>query len=872
MKIKKLLINFSDLLAKHHIVLLSFSIPVLILIIAYAFRLLYPFGDRVFLLIDLYHQYAPFLTELRDKLLSFSNIQYTWNGGLGTSFLPLFAYYLASPLNILTVLFPRENITEAILFLVLLKTGLSGAFFAVYLKNVYRENRVSIIAFSLMYSLSGYLLGYSWNIMWLDCIYMLPLVILGLVKICRGEKGFLYCISLAIMLYSNFYIAFFGCLFIALYYPVCLFEHNSLTKPKILIKRTGVFTGYSILGAGLSAFLLIPTWYALKLTSASGDRFPSSFTQYHDIFDYFITHLTFMEPTVREGMPNAFSGIIVLILIPLYFMSRRISHKAKAMNAILLLLLVTSFNVNVFNFIWHGLHFPNQLPFRNSFVYIFLMVSLAYPAYRSLKEFSGKNIGYVSGLLIILIILFQKLSDPDMNVLIFYGSIFFIIIYTGVLTLHKRPGFSSTAVAIAFVFVVIFEMSAHTFVAIDHIDSIESYAGRTGYAAGTQVDEIRKAILDIEKTDKSFYRTEILPPRTTNDPFLYGFKGLSVFSSTMREKNVKSLENFGYHSNGINSYKYEGSTIVADSLFGIKYLLKRNESIEDRLRESMSKTSNLSVYFNPYALSLGFYAPLEAAQWKSASLNPFNVQSSMIRNATGVEDIFRSVKISKGESENFSFESFGSSYMRYSRTNTSSESTAKILVDPDTAGQIYFYLSITPNRAENGYVMIDDKRIDFNARRATLVDLGYCSPDSVIEINISFNRESSQTGNFEIRTYSLVEENFINAIDILKANSMIVDKYNSTGVKAFINAPDDGIVITTVPYDVGWRVYVDGKKTDTYAFDNAFVSFEVDRGYHNIEMKFTTDKLPYSMIVSLFSLLVLAFFIIRSEQKKRADL
>ena len=210
--------------------------------------------------------------------------------------------------------------------------------------------------------------------------------------------------------------------------------------------------------------------------------------------------------------------------------------------------------------------------------------------------------------------------------------------------------------------------------------------------------------------------------------------------------------------------------------------------------------------------------------------------------------------------------------MRYSRTNTSSESTAKILVDPDTAGQIYFYLSITPNRAENGYVMIDDKRIDFNARRATLVDLGYCSPDSVIEINISFNRESSQTGNFEIRTYSLVEENFINAIDILKANSMIVDKYNSTGVKAFINAPDDGIVITTVPYDVGWRVYVDGKKTDTYAFDNAFVSFEVDRGYHNIEMKFTTDKLPYSMIVSLFSLLVLAFFIIRSEQKKRADL
>jgi uncharacterized membrane protein YfhO len=57
------------------------------------------------------------------------------------------------------------------------------------------------------------------------------------------------------------------------------------------------------------------------------------------------------------------------------------------MHLALLLIMILSFNINVLNFIWHGFHFPNQLPYRNSFVYIFLILSMAYPALRSLGEF-----------------------------------------------------------------------------------------------------------------------------------------------------------------------------------------------------------------------------------------------------------------------------------------------------------------------------------------------------------------------------------------------------------------------------------------------------------------------------------------------------
>ena len=121
--------NFSQYFYENRSLFFSFLFPFVILAAAFFSRAVFPIGDRNILTIDLYHQYAPFVVELREKLTSFSSLFYTWNGGLGTNFWSLFAYYLASPLNILIVLFPPAYLTEAILLLVLVKIGLSGATF-----------------------------------------------------------------------------------------------------------------------------------------------------------------------------------------------------------------------------------------------------------------------------------------------------------------------------------------------------------------------------------------------------------------------------------------------------------------------------------------------------------------------------------------------------------------------------------------------------------------------------------------------------------------------------------------------------------------------------------------------------------------------
>ena len=106
---------------KKHPLLTAFLIPFFICIIICIGNGVYPFGDYCLLHMDLYHQYLPFFNELWEKLRNGASLMYTWNIGLGSDFVSVFAYYLASPLNWLVVLFPKSHIIEFIELLIIFK-------------------------------------------------------------------------------------------------------------------------------------------------------------------------------------------------------------------------------------------------------------------------------------------------------------------------------------------------------------------------------------------------------------------------------------------------------------------------------------------------------------------------------------------------------------------------------------------------------------------------------------------------------------------------------------------------------------------------------------------------------------------------------
>ena len=220
--------------------------------------------------------------------------------------------------------------------------------------------------------------------MWLDCVLLLPLIMLGLEKLVKENKCFLYCISLGICIYTNYYISIMVCISVVIYFVVLLLAYDGVKKPVIYFKKCVLFAFYSLIAGGLAACLLLPEIYTFSLSASSTITFPKTFTTYFSMLEMLIRHL--INVPVHLGLdhyPNIFCGVAVFILIPLYIMDRKINAREKIGKCVITLIFLLAFNINQYNFIWHGFHFPNSLPCP-SVIYIYIL-----PAYNVLRSFSS---------------------------------------------------------------------------------------------------------------------------------------------------------------------------------------------------------------------------------------------------------------------------------------------------------------------------------------------------------------------------------------------------------------------------------------------------------------------------------------------------
>ena len=144
--------------------LLAFFVPVLCMLGMMIARGFEPFGKTSMLYSDMYHQYYPFFLNFREALLSGDSLLYNWSLGMGMDYLGLISYYLASPLNLLSVLVPEGLLLEYFSLLMPIKLGLAGMFFAIFLKNTFHKDDISVALFSAFYALCAWALGYMWNV------------------------------------------------------------------------------------------------------------------------------------------------------------------------------------------------------------------------------------------------------------------------------------------------------------------------------------------------------------------------------------------------------------------------------------------------------------------------------------------------------------------------------------------------------------------------------------------------------------------------------------------------------------------------------------------------------------------------------------
>ncbi len=587
----KLMLFFS----KYKLYIISFSIPFFTMLVLFIASSIFPFGERSFLHIDMYHQYFPFLTEFFHKLKEGESLFYSWNAGIGSNFIALYTYYLASPINWLCIFVPEAYLMEFMSYLVVVKIGLCGLTASIYLAKHFEANKITVAFFSLFYAMSGYMAAYNWNVMWLDCIVLAPLILLGLESLVKEEKYKLYCLSLGIAILSNYYICIMICIFLVLYFLIVLLP----LAEKKLISCIRFFT-FSLLAGGIGALFLIPEIMALQLSRFTSAAFPKTLESYFSIFDVLARHC--MNVTVETGLdhwPNIYCSVAVFILFPLYLINRNIPTKEKIGKLILLLILLISFSHNIPTFIWHGMNYPDSLPARQSFLYILLLLTVCMDAFLQLKKSSKTELTISISAAFLFLLLAQKLvTDDAFNAETWLLSGIFVVIYTILIYLMHNSDKIPLYLICLTVFAIIAEAGCNTLLTslstVSRPNYLENYETFHELAANQAASE-----------PDVFYRYEKDKRVTNNDAMLQNYPSTSMFSST-----GNGLVNYFYNKYGMRNSKVfycsDGMTPLTSALLSHGYTFSKEKLPEDSLYQFVKEKDGVYLYQNTYTLPLGF--------------------------------------------------------------------------------------------------------------------------------------------------------------------------------------------------------------------------------------------------------------------------
>ena len=799
--------------------IIAFIIPLIIMTALYIAREIYPFGNNCYLRSDMYHQYAPFFSELWNKLRHGESLTYSWDIGMGTNFTALYAYYLASPSNWFIVLFPQKYMIEIMNAIIILKLCLSSVTFTYYITKHFNNRKCSIALFGMFYSLSGFVAAYSWNIMWLDCLVLLPLIILGLERLVNENKCFLYCITLGLCIYTNYYIAIMVCISVVLYFIVLIIAYRGTRKPVIYFKKILNFAIYSLLAGGLAACLLLPEFYAFTLSASNNIEFPKKLTLYFSILNT-VTRL--IDVPVHLGLehyPNIYCGVAVLLLFPLYIMDKKVDLREKIGKSVLILAFLTAFNLNIPNFIWHGFHFPNSLPCRQSFIYVFFLLTMCYEAFTHIRSMTTKQLGAALWIAIGIMLFIEQVFavDETYDFTIVYLSGAFILIYALLMVIHMKHDFRVPVILFITFSLCIIECTIN-------MDSTGiGTTSRTSYLL--DYDAVKTVTSTVAEDDSSFYRIDKkFGSRSNNDGAWHNYHSMSTFSSTSNGAMEKFLGKLGFE-HSFNAYKYNGATLVTESLFSVKYAISNRILTESPLRTYYTGDDGEFIYKNTYTLPIGYMTYNDPYGWEGSEAigSGIDNQNSLIKNLTGISNVFT-----------LTYEN---------STDTGFE------VKPVKAGHLYM---ITKNTAcDTVTVTIHGSEYTYKdlKKGGTIIDLGYATPEDVIVVSADTSMNAS--------VYTLETSRFKEAFNILNNNSLNVSEFTNNKIKGTVNADKDATLICSIPYDKGWSVYIDGKKVETNDIYGAFISVHVPAGEHNITLKYTPVNLISGCIITSLCIIIL---------------
>ena len=893
------------------IYLLVFAIPAVIMYIAYAFFGVHPYGDNSVLVLDLNGQYVYYYEAFRDYIHGGNELFYNWSRNLSGEMFGIFAYYLASPFMLLICLLPRTMMCGAIELLQILKIGTAALTFAIFLRKTVNAKDLTLLIFGSCYGLMSYMVVELMDPMWLDGLIYLPLICLGIHRLVQRGRILGFAIPLALMFCAHFYIGYMVGIFAFVYFVYCCFTQTDGVFPKHFLRAIIGFAIGTLTALACAAFVLIPVYNSLKLGKFEFTEPDFSMATQFDLLSVMTKLFPMTYDSVNvQGMPMIYCGTITVLLIPLFFMNKKVFIKKKVgLGAVATFLLMCMY-IRPIDMVWHGFQMPNWLPFRYSFALSFILLIMAAHAFENLDGVTVKEIGGAFfGLMVYLFWcerenyshfqIFDSSVDDNGNTQSFIQGIWFAVIALalGFLLLYLCKKYrASRVLCIVTVMFVGLELILNTMDTLNKIDNEVCYSTYSSYEP--YMSNTRDAVKQMKASDdEPFYRMEATFHRTVNDPIGTGYYGLSHSSSTMNSPALTTLKQLGFSYAG-HSTKYTGSTYITDALFDIKYLMDKYDEdgsfdfadrypdtgddeysaalIPDdysKVKEVQENGAVYSFYQNPYAMGLGVACTENINKVKLGDDDPFKNQNeilSVLDPEKGSNEYFTKITPFGEDKENMLVTKLVDGHSKYSPVDNSiSECHIDYLLKMDKTSYLYMYLPTSYERSCNVWVQKEadyDKATNemmyagefFEGDNYAIMNLGKYDADEKLRVRITVANDDDEAYWKDTLFYTFDYDSFRASAANIQENAWNVTKHDGNYVEGTVNADgDDKVLFTTIPYENGWKITVNGNRVSPSAALGSLMTIPLENGENTVKMEFSPDYHKLAVVMTVFGLVIL---------------
>lgn len=803
-----------------------------------------PFGNRTVAWEDADIQYLDFFSFFQDVLHGNNRIIYSMTNTLGNCNIGLYSYYLASPLNFLVVFFEQSQLHIFFSLLIAIKISLASLTACYYLQVRFDGKIQSVVTvlLSLGYALMQYNLAQNSNIMWLDGVYMLPLILLGVYKLVEKKKMHSLAIAVALSILFNWYTAGINCLFSIFY--VCIEYGLYICKQKTTFKMfvsTAIQYGIAMFtGVCMSMILFLPTIWNLRGGKGSSFNFELIRNEFGGnvlsvVRDYTIGGCS----TIHEV--SLFAGSVVLLGCIAFFFNHNYKRKQKLVIGLGLAYSILIYFYNPAIIMFSLFKDVTSYWYRYSYISIFFLVFIAGLHFsqpdRKIKYWLIAVI-YI-GLYSVLSVSLPKY--PQLQVCL---TIVFLAVISVSLHLYMKQEGKYNIVIVLFVLFSVMEMEG------DALFLSKKYTLETVDEYKIYVDGMKHQLEALKKYDSGTYRLSQLQRRRgvahLDESMGYNYWGNTGYTSCPDNLQLILLDRLGYKADGGCLNVVSTSVIPSDSLLGVKYIIS-SQQIDGLIPVDCLPVENgKAVYENPYCL------PMACSYTKNEDINftnPFEYQNELYS------------------------ELCGEPVTLYSRLDFQSKvegnTKSYFLQIPDGNYSLY------GNIVTNGWI---EAKVTKQGSEDSIAYSGWLSR-SVFYIEHEQN-ESNITILLEAeKGLSIADEQFyVLNLDVLQAATEKIKKKQAEQliienghVSCIIQGTTGEDLYLAVPFSTGWDITCNGEQVEPRLFAECMISIPLRDGENRIEMTYRIPHMKKAVLLSGFGVCILVMIFIWERKRLFLD-